>query len=192
MTPLGLGWPNFVSVLRILMVPFLVVLILAEERTASYVAAGIFAAGAATDGLDGYLARRFGSTTRTGQWLDPLADKLLVAATVLTLAALDRFPVWAAVVILAREVAISVLRVLLGLRGISLPASRAAKMKTTLQLVAIVLYILPLGSGASAGKLAVLLVALIFTVATGGDYMVRSAGSIRRVGRRGAGEELRR
>jgi CDP-diacylglycerol--glycerol-3-phosphate 3-phosphatidyltransferase len=65
-------------------------------------------------------------------------------------------------------------------------------MKTTLQLVAIALYILPLGSGASAGKLAVLLVALIFTVATGGDYMVRSAGSIRRVGRRGAGEELRR
>ena len=192
MTPLGLGWPNFVSVLRILMVPFLVVLILAEERTASYVAAGIFAAGAAPDGLDGYLARRFGSTTRTGQWLDPLADKLLVAATVLTLAALDRFPVWAAVVILAREVAISVLRVLLGLRGISLPASRAAKMKTTLQLVAIALYILPLGSGASAGKLAVLVVALIFTVATGGDYMVRSAGSIRRVGRRGAGEELRR
>jgi CDP-diacylglycerol--glycerol-3-phosphate 3-phosphatidyltransferase len=192
MTPLGLGWPNIVSVLRVLMVPFLVVLILAEQQTASYAAAGIFVAGAATDGLDGYLARRFGSTTRTGQWLDPLADKLLVASTVVTLTALDRFPLWAAVVILAREVAISILRVLLGLRGVSLPASRAAKMKTTLQLVAITLYILPLGSGAWAGKLVVLVVAVIFTVATGMDYVVSSARSVRRSGRPGAEQELRR
>src|SRR5439155_1022532 len=171
LSPLGFGWPNVVSVLRALLVPFLVVLILAQERVASYIAAAIFVVGAATDGLDGYLARRHAATTRTGQWLDPLADKVLVSAPVITLSALGRFPVWAAVIIVARELGVSVLRVVLGLRGRSMPASRAAKAKTTLQLLAITLYILPLSRGANDGKLAVLVAALVFTVATGVAYL---------------------
>src|SRR5439155_16540591 len=116
LTPLGLGWPNVVSVFRVLLVPALVVLILIRERTASYAAAAVFAVAAVTDGVDGYLARRFSSVTRTGQWLDPLADKLLVSAPVLTLTALGKFPVWAAVIIVAREIGISALRAWLGIR----------------------------------------------------------------------------
>jgi phosphatidylglycerophosphate synthase len=73
-------------------VPVLVLLIAADRTTLSYAAAAVFAVGAATDRLDGYLARRYGQSTRTGQWLDPLADKLFVAAPILTLAATDRFP----------------------------------------------------------------------------------------------------
>jgi len=161
-------------VLRVLLVPFLVILILAQERSASYLAAAIFVVGAATDGLDGYLARRYDSTTRTGVWLDPLADKILVAAPVLTLAALGEFPVWGATILVARELAISLLRVVLGLRGQSVPASRAAKLKTTLQLLAMTLYILPLGHGANGLKLAVLIVALVLTVVTGADYVVHA------------------
>jgi CDP-diacylglycerol--glycerol-3-phosphate 3-phosphatidyltransferase len=157
-------------VLRVLLVPFLVILILAEERTASYIAAAIFVVGAATDGLDGYLARRNSSVTRTGQWLDPLADKVLVAAVVVTLAALGEFPVWATVVIVVREVGVSLLRAYLGLRGIGMPASRTAKVKTTLQLVAITLYILPLGDGADGVKLGFLIAALVMTVLTGLQY----------------------
>ncbi|HEV8420052.1 MAG TPA: CDP-diacylglycerol--glycerol-3-phosphate 3-phosphatidyltransferase [Actinomycetota bacterium] len=174
LTPLGLGWPNTISVLRVLLVPFLVILILARERSASYLAAAIFVVGAATDGLDGYLARRYDSTTRTGIWLDPLADKILVAAPVLTLAALGEFPVWGAAILVARELAISLLRVVLGLRGRSMPASRAAKVKTTLQLLAITLYILPLGDWAKELRLAVLVLALVFTVSTGVLYIVRA------------------
>jgi CDP-diacylglycerol--glycerol-3-phosphate 3-phosphatidyltransferase len=161
-------------VVRVLLVPFLVLLILAEEQSASYVAAVIFVVGAATDGLDGYLARRYDSTTRTGAWLDPLADKIFVASPVLTLAALGEFPVWGAVILVGRELAISILRVVLGLQGRSMPASRAAKLKTTLQLFAITLYILPLGDWADGLKLTVLVVALVLTVYTGLDYAMQA------------------
>ena len=174
MTPLGLGWPNIISVLRVLLVPLLVVLILARERTTSYVAAVVFVVAAATDGLDGYLARRHASTSRTGQWLDPLADKVLVAAAVITLAALGEFPVWAAVVIVAREIGISLLRVVLGLRGRGMPASPSAKVKTTVQLTAIALYILPLGHAWNGLKLGMLIAAVVLTVWTGLQYVVRA------------------
>jgi CDP-diacylglycerol--glycerol-3-phosphate 3-phosphatidyltransferase len=166
-------------VIRVLLVPFLVILLLAQERSASYLAAAIFVVGAATDGLDGYLARRYDSTSRTGIWLDPLADKILVAAPVLTLAAIGDFPVWAAVILVARELAVSLLRAVLGLRGRSLPASRAAKVKTTLQLLAITLYILPLGDGADGLRLSALIAALVFTVYTGVHYVVQAAAWLR-------------
>jgi CDP-diacylglycerol--glycerol-3-phosphate 3-phosphatidyltransferase len=150
-------------------------LILAEEHAASVAAAAVFAAGALTDGVDGYLARRFDTVTRTGQWLDPLADKLFVSAPVVTLTALGGFPAWAAVIIVARELGISALRAYLGLRGRAMPASSAAKLKTSLQLLAITLYILPLGAGANGIRLAVLVAAVIMTVITGADYLVRAA-----------------
>lgn len=179
MTPLGLGWPNIVTVLRILLAPVLAVLILAEDRTASYVAAAIFVVGAATDGLDGYLARRYEATTRTGQWLDPLADKILVSTPAIILAALGSFPWWAAVVIVVREIGVSVLRAYLGMRGRSMPASRGAKVKTSLQLLAVTLYILPLGEGADAVKLATLLAAVALTVLTGVAYLVEARAWMR-------------
>ena len=165
--------------LRVFLVPFLIILILAEERTASYVAAAIFVVGAATDGLDGYLARRHAAVTKTGQWLDPLADKILVAAAVITLAAVRDFPIWAALVIVARELGVSLLRAYLGLRGIGMPASRAAKIKTTLQLVAITLYILPLGSGADGVKLGFLIAAVLMTVLTGMQYLLEARTLLR-------------
>jgi CDP-diacylglycerol--glycerol-3-phosphate 3-phosphatidyltransferase len=166
-------------VVRVLLAPFLVVLILVDHRGPAYVAAGIFVAGAATDGLDGYLARRYSSTTRTGQWLDPLADKILVVSPVIALTALERFPLWAAVLIVGRELGVSVLRAVLGLRGRAMPASPAAKVKTSLQLVAITLYILPLAPEASTLKLAVLVAAVVLTLATGLQYALQSSWWIR-------------
>jgi len=161
-----------VSVIRLLLVPFVLVLILADQRKTSYLAAALFVIGAATDGLDGYLARRFGPTTRTGQWLDPLADKFLVATPVVALVVLGEFPLWAAVIIVLREITISLLRAVLGLKGKSLPATQAAKVKTTLQLVAITLYILPVGPGWL--KLSVLAIAVLFTIYTGALYIVQA------------------
>jgi CDP-diacylglycerol--glycerol-3-phosphate 3-phosphatidyltransferase len=159
-------------VLRVLLVPVLVVLLLRQTSTAAYVAAALFVIGAATDSLDGYLARRYGTKTRTGQWLDPLADKVFVATPVILLSILGRFPAWAAAIIVLREAAVVVLRAFLGTRGRAMPASFAAKVKTTMQLFAITLYILPLTSGADGFKLFVLSIALALTISTGIQYAI--------------------
>jgi CDP-diacylglycerol--glycerol-3-phosphate 3-phosphatidyltransferase len=170
--PLGLGWPNLVSIARVALIPILVALILADTRGSSYAAASIFVLGAASDGLDGWLARRHRMKTPTGAWLDPLSDKLFVAAPVLALVARDRFPGWAAAVIIGREVAVSVLRWRLDARAVSMPASRLAKWKTVTQLAAVFLYLLPLGDGADPWRLAALVAAVALTIYTGAEYFL--------------------
>ena len=126
--------------------------------------------GGLSDGLDGYLARRHGMTTRTGAWLDPLSDKLLVAAPMLTLMFLGEFPIWGAVLILAREAAVTGLRVARGTRGASMPATEIAKVKTASQLLVVTLYLLPLPASADGFKLVVLILAVAITVYSGFDY----------------------
>jgi CDP-diacylglycerol--glycerol-3-phosphate 3-phosphatidyltransferase len=148
-------------------------LILVQTKGAAYAATAVFVAGGLTDLLDGYLARRYGTTTLTGAWLDPLTDKLLIAATVIALTAIDRFPLWAAVVILVREVSVTVLRIYLGSRNTSMPASRIAKWKTASQVTAIGLYILPL-SDAGLLKVTVLSIAVAITVYSGIDYFLKA------------------
>lgn len=165
---------------RIVLAPVLVGLLLVEERTVSSVAAAVFVVGAATDGLDGYLARRYRSTSRTGAWLDPLADKVFVAAPVLALAAMGTFPAWAAAAIVGREVGVSLLRAYLGLRGLSMPASGPAKVKTTAQLLAVTLYILPLGEWARGLRLGALAPAVALTLWTGLQYAARARGDLSR------------
>ncbi len=169
--------------IRLAVAPVLVVLIAARETALSYVAAAVFAVAAMTDGLDGYLARRYEAKTKTGQWLDPLADKALVAAPVVTLAVAERFPLWAAAIIIVRELGVSLLRAYLGLRGIGMPATPLAKVKTTFQLVAITLYILPLPAAASTARFAILLVALALTVYTGVAYAAGAGRLVRAEGR---------
>lgn len=178
MRPLGLGWPNVISILRMLLVPVLVVLILADGQAAAYAAGAVFIVGAVSDGVDGYLARRHAMTTPTGAWLDPLSDKLFVAAPIVLLTALGEFPLWAAVIIIAREASVQLLRVYLGSRRMSMPASGAAKAKTVAQLVAIALYLLPL-SGSVAGnvRITALLIAVTLTIYSGVDYFVRARAS---------------
>jgi CDP-diacylglycerol--glycerol-3-phosphate 3-phosphatidyltransferase len=153
----------------------LALLILWDRPAGELIAAALFAVAAATDGLDGYLARRYASTTATGQWLDPLADKVLVAAPIVTLTALGRFPLWAAGIIVARELGVSLLRAWLGSRGRAMPASGWGKVKTAAQLAAVLLYLLPLGPGADDLRLWTLVVAVALTVWSGLDYAVRAA-----------------
>jgi CDP-diacylglycerol--glycerol-3-phosphate 3-phosphatidyltransferase len=151
-------------------VPVLVALILVDTEAASYAAVVVFVVGALSDGVDGYLARRNDQVTRTGAWLDPLSDKLLVAAPVLTLTALGEFPVWAAAIIIVREVAVVVLRIWLGRKGVSMPASELAKLKTGAQLVAITLYLWPLAPGAETAREIALVIAVVITVVSGVEY----------------------
>jgi len=159
-----------ISLARILLVPVVVWLLLAGSTGARWAAGIVFVVGAVTDGVDGYLARRWDVKTKTGQWLDPLADKALVAAPIITLAIQGEFPWWAAVLILAREVAVALLRVLLGTRGRSMPATFPAKVKTVTQITAITMYVLPLGTWADGLKFAVLVAAVVLTLFTGVQY----------------------
>jgi CDP-diacylglycerol---glycerol-3-phosphate 3-phosphatidyltransferase len=159
------------------------VLVLSRDDTAATVAAAVFVFGAFTDGLDGWLARRYSGATRIGVWLDPLADKILVSAPVIALSAIGEFPVWAAAIIVGRELAVSLLRAWLGTRGIGMPASPWGKAKTAVQMVLVPLYLLPLGPGADTTKRVVLALAVALTLWSGLDYFLR-AGRRAPAGRR--------
>ena len=168
---------------RILVTPVLVLLILSPSRAAAYLAAALFVIAAASDSVDGWLARRYEITSRLGQWLDPLADKILVTAPVITLTAVGRFPLWAAAVIVVREFAVSGLRAWLGTRGETMPASWWGKVKTVAQMLAVVLYLLPdLGPEVEDLRFAILVGAVALTVLSGLDYFWRAVRVARRPG----------
>jgi CDP-diacylglycerol---glycerol-3-phosphate 3-phosphatidyltransferase len=152
----------------------LVLLVVSQSDTAAVVAAAVFVFGALTDGLDGYLARRYEGATRIGQWLDPLADKILVTAPIVAMTAIGTFPAWATVIIVAREFAVSLLRAWLGSRGIGMPASPWGKVKTAVQMLLVPLYLLPL-DGADTLRLVVLWLAVVLTIWSGLDYFLKAA-----------------
>ena len=133
-----LNVPNLLTLIRILLVPVLVVVLLQATPHGSWVAAAVFALAAITDTLDGYLARSRRSVTTFGKVMDPIADKLLIAAALISLVSVGRVAPWAAMVIIAREFAVSGLRGAAGQQGAIIPANRLGKVKTVLQ-VAMVL-----------------------------------------------------
>src|SRR6266566_4383392 len=167
-------WPNALTLLRILLIPPVVVLTLVDSDVSRWIAFFAFGIAALTDGLDGFVARRMQLVSETGQLLDPIADKMLVTAAMVALVVVGRFPAWAAVVIVVREVAVSVLRFAASRRGRGFPASLAGKAKTGAQLVAVLLYILPLGASWRPVKLTFLALALTLTVWSGADYFRRA------------------
>ena len=136
---------NAITIGRILLIPVFLVVLLSglPEPYADIIAAAVFILAAATDKLDGYIARRQQSITTLGQFLDPLADKLLIAAALIALVSQGRVPAWIAVVIIGREIAVSVLRVVGLSQGVSIPADRYGKLKTVLQIIYVVYVILP-------------------------------------------------
>jgi CDP-diacylglycerol---glycerol-3-phosphate 3-phosphatidyltransferase len=168
---LTLNVPNVLTVVRILLVPVLVVLLLQDTPGGSWVAAGVFALAAVTDTLDGYLARSRQSVTTFGKVMDPIADKLLVAAALITLVSLDRVEPWVAMVIIAREFAVSGLRVAAGMQGVVIPASRLGKAKTFTQVAAILALIAAHDAGDLWVQVLVYL-AVATTLASGADYFL--------------------
>src|SRR3712207_3380786 len=121
MFPLNL--PNVLTLVRILLVPVVVVALLDATPNGSILAAAVFALAAVTDGLDGYLARSRQSITNFGKVMDPIADKLLIAAALISLVSAARLAGWVAMVIIAREFAVTVLRATAGAQGVVIPAS---------------------------------------------------------------------
>ena len=132
-----LNLPNILTLTRIAAVPILVVLLLSDSRSSGIWAAAIFGIAAATDFIDGWLARKWGVVTVLGKFLDPLADKLIVMAALIMLIPLDRVPAWAVFMILAREMVVTGLRSIASSEGIVIDASELGKYKTIYQMVAI-------------------------------------------------------
>src|SRR5688572_16004199 len=134
--------PNSLTIARILLMPVLVSVLLTEfdDRLVlglpvELVGAAIFGIASLTDWLDGYLARRRGQVTWVGQVLDPVADKLLICATLISLVQLDLAPAWMITIIIGRELAITGLRNVAYTRGVTMPASRLGKLKMVSQVV---------------------------------------------------------
>jgi CDP-diacylglycerol---glycerol-3-phosphate 3-phosphatidyltransferase len=140
MVPLNV--PNVLTVVRILLVPVLVVALLEKTGDGDLLAAIVFAAASLTDAIDGHLARSRNSVTTFGKLMDPIADKLLIIAALVALVSLNRLDAWVAMVIIAREFAVTVLRVAAGTQqGIVISASSLGKIKTVTQVVMVMVLI---------------------------------------------------
>ncbi len=183
MVPLNV--PNVLTVVRILLVPVLVVALLEKTGGGDLLAAIVFAVASLTDAIDGYLARSRNSVTTFGKLMDPIADKLLIIAALVALVSLNRLDAWVAMVIIAREFAVTVLRVAAGAQqGVVISASSLGKIKTATQVV-MVMVLIALHSRPLWVNLLVYATVLI-TVLSGADYFF----GLRRLtesGRSGAG-----
>ena len=172
---------NVLTGLRIVLVPvFLVALFVGDGhqfywRTVAFI---IFAVAVITDRFDGAVARSYGMVTEFGKLADPIADKALIGAALIGLSLLGDLPWWVTVLILAREVGVTILRLVV-IRGGVIPASRGGKLKTLVQSVAIGLFVLPLHGAWLTGAWVFMWAAIVLTVFTGVDYVVSAVRNAR-------------
>jgi CDP-diacylglycerol---glycerol-3-phosphate 3-phosphatidyltransferase len=162
--------PNGLTLFRILLVPVLVAALLSTSPGGDLVAAAIFALASFTDALDGYIARRQRNVTAFGKLMDPLADKLLITGALVALVSLDRVQAWVAMVIIAREFAVTGLRLLAVEQGQVIPASIWGKLKTAIQVAMVFALILVTGSPPWLDAL--VYGTVLVTVLSGLDYFV--------------------
>lgn len=165
---------NLLTGVRLVLVPVFLVALFADdgyETSSRIVAFVIFALAVITDRFDGQLARNYGMVTEFGKLADPIADKMLIGAALIGLSMLGDLPWWVTVVILIREVGVTVLRFAVLRRGV-IPASRGGKLKTLVQAVAIGLFVLPLSGPWHTAAWVVMGAAIVLTVVTGVDYVV--------------------
>jgi CDP-diacylglycerol---glycerol-3-phosphate 3-phosphatidyltransferase len=167
--PTALATPaNYVTIARLLISPLLLVAI--TDGGPSWWIFGLWTVLCLTDGVDGYLARRHG-TTRSGAFLDPLADKILVLGALFALVAIERFWVVPVAIITVREVAISMYRSYWARRGLSIPARPSAKLKTLTQQLAVGFALMPLAANPEWLADGLLWAAVVLTVGTGLHYL---------------------
>ena len=180
-----LNLPNSLTVLRIFLVPFLVVVLLTRFQGREVLGVAIFLVAAATDVLDGYLARRRREVTDLGMLLDPIADKLLISAALISLVEEGLAPAWMVVVIIGREFAVSGLRNVASRRGVDIPASIWGKFKMGSQVLAVVLLILgsKLPPPFSRSGQIVLWLVVVFAVLSAVDYFVKFSRRLGLAGR---------
>ncbi len=173
--------PNIITIVRILFAPAFIWLLLVSADTPSdparWWAAALFVIGMATDGIDGFIARRYNLVTDLGKILDPIADKVLTGGALIGLSLTGELPWWVTIVILVREVGITVFRFAVLSKRV-IPASRGGKLKTIFQFLAITSALLPLallwGDWVNTLNLVLMAIALALTVVTGVMYLVEA------------------
>ncbi len=189
--------PNALTVLRILLVPVFGMLLFVDgghNATSRFVALAVFLVAMATDRLDGELARRHSLVTTVGKLLDPIADKALIGMAFIGLSVIDVVPWWVTVVVLARELGVTVTRLVVIRHGV-IAAGRGGKIKTVAQTLAVSLllvptWVLPAAPVWSITAYVALVVAVALTVMSGVDYLTQ-AHALRRTGGRAAGTRRR-
>lgn len=185
--PLTMNWPNFFTLLRIFFVPVLVAALVQDGFWLAwpwlvgkeFIALSIFLLAACTDMLDGYLARRWQQVTTVGTLLDPIADKMLISAALISLVQIHRVPGWMAILIIGREFAVSGLRSIAAAEGYTIKASELGKTKTVLQVIAISLVMLGMHYPVFAvwGQWAMWAV-VVAAMASAIDYFVKFWGKV--------------
>lgn len=168
--------PNKLTIMRVVLIPvFLLVLFLMQEPYNRYIATAIFVVASITDFLDGHIARKYNMVSNFGKFMDPLADKLLVMAALVSMVAMEDLQAWVVIVILAREFAITGFRTLAMEANIVMAASWWGKIKTTTQMIMIILVLLQLPFAFMPMVETVLVaLAVLFTVVSGVDYIVKN------------------
>lgn len=188
---------NKLTFMRILLVPIFIVFIAVRTPYGNIIATVVFIIAASTDKLDGYIARSRNQITVFGKFMDPLADKLLVTAALISLVELQIMPGWAATIIIAREFAISGLRTIAAAEGIVIAASKWGKIKTVVQIVAIIFALVKVNVDAildvklfidsiipnatsflNIMTVATLYLAVIITIISGVDYFIKNKHAI--------------
>jgi CDP-diacylglycerol--glycerol-3-phosphate 3-phosphatidyltransferase len=185
--------PNGLTMLRLLLVPVFGYLLLVDDGQSGasrWLAAVVFAIASLTDLADGAIARARNLVTTFGKVADPIADKALTGVALLGLSWLGELPWWVTIVILGREITITLARFFVIRHGV-IPASRGGKAKTVTQMAAILLYIVPAGGWLADVRGVVMLIAVALTVVTGIDYIVRAI-HLRRNSERTAMKKARR
>lgn len=167
---------NAITMVRILLIPVFVVLVFSSIPYGAAWAIAAFSIAAMTDGLDGYVARSRNQVTTIGKLLDPVADKMLVSAALISLVGLDQLAAWVAMVIIGREFAVSALRVVAVDQGVIIPASSLGKGKTISQIVAIIILLWPHGHlwFAPLVEWTAIAVMVALTLLSGIQYAIRS------------------
>ncbi|MEM6109609.1 CDP-diacylglycerol--glycerol-3-phosphate 3-phosphatidyltransferase [Mycobacterium sp. 050272] len=175
---------NVLTLVRLVLVPIFLLALFAgggHETVARIVAFVVFAVACITDRLDGLLARNYGMATEFGAFVDPIADKMLIGSALVGLSMLGDLPWWVTVLILTREIGVTLLRLAVIRRGV-IPASWGGKLKTFVQAVAIGLFVLPLSGPFLVGASVVMGAAIVLTVVTGIDYVLSTVKEVRRTG----------
>lgn len=186
---MSLNWPNRLTLARILMAPVVMVLLQSESRQSRWFALGVFVTAALTDMVDGYLARKYGWISSLGKFLDPLADKLLVALAWIGLAKLGLIAQWTTYVIVGRELLITGLRSIAAYAGVLIMPSGLGKWKAGIQMFTVSFYMLLSVLDRSSIPDGVLLAgnvsvwaAIILTVGSALHYLWRSRPLLQRLG----------
>lgn len=171
-----LNLPNAVTMLRIGVIPVFFLLLLSPGPTESLVIAGIFVVASLTDLLDGYIARKYQIVTTMGKFLDPIADKLVVNTAMILMIPLGRIPAWIVAIIIIRDFTVDGIRTIASSEGVVIQASRVAKQKTLCQVVAVTALMIHypfLGADAHLVGMVILHLALVLTVYSGFDYLIK-------------------